>query len=73
LLLLLLPAGRCSEEEYLGCLRKNTSNVCFIEDSLDEVAGTLDMGLATVREGGGREEGGGSDCVKEGGSQSVCV
>lgn len=36
-----------AREEYLGCLRKNT-NVCFIEDALDEVAGTLDLGLASI-------------------------
>jgi hypothetical protein len=35
------------DEEYLGCLRRNT-NLCYIEDSFDEIAGTLDMGLATV-------------------------
>jgi len=34
-------------EEYLGCLRRNT-NICFIEDALDEVAGTLDLGLASI-------------------------
>ena len=37
----------CSSEEYLGSLRQQ-GNECFIEDSLDELAGSLDLGLATV-------------------------
>ena len=41
---------KCSNEEYLGRVNQLfNSNVCLIEDSLDEVAATLDLGLAKVR------------------------
>mmetsp|Transcript_1486 Transcript_1486/g.2381 ORF Transcript_1486/g.2381 Transcript_1486/m.2381 type:complete len:212 (-) Transcript_1486:158-793(-) len=42
-----------AQEEYLGCLSQ-MGNECIVEDSVDEVAGKLDMGIATISDHHGR-------------------